>query len=482
MAAKTEAVKGRNAILAAVLALAVLSVAWLIWRAVERRTAVQPGIPAQPDLASWAPELPARLTAAVKQARGFVQPAAGLAELSRLYQANGFFDEASHCYDVLQQIQPTDARWPHLQASILASNGRLEEALPLYRRATTLAPDYLPARLRLGDVLLKANQTAEAAKVYGSILESNATEPYARLGLARCAIAGGDWSKARDNLQRCIAANPDFVGALSLLATVEEHFGDVAAANAIRERVNKREFVDLEDPWVDELMEDCYDPYRLSVAAAVEIFRGDTNRADRWLRRAILLSAQPAPYYRQLAKLQMGLKDYPAARRSFEQATALAPTDADAWALLVNLLLLMGDRSAAYRAVAAGLTHCPDSRALHYAHGRMLNEDGKYVQAIGELQEAKRLQPSEANAYVELAIIHFRLGEIEAGMAEMRDALVVQPDQPVALVVLGRDAIENGDLAAAREWIRRARLQSRVRPEDLQQLVGEFQKKFNQMP
>jgi tetratricopeptide (TPR) repeat protein len=423
-----------------------------------------------------------RAATAEKSARGFSAPVDGLAQLSRLYHANGFFDEALLCYEGLQRVRPHEARWPHLAASILANYGRLDEAQPLYTRAVALAPGYLPSRLRLGDVLLKANRTTDAARVYTDVLALNADNPYALLGLARCALAADDWGKAREQLQRAIAANPEFIGGLSLLATIEEHSGRLADADAIRARVNKREHLDVADPWLDGLLDDCYDPYRLSVAAAVASFRADTATAERYLLRAIEFSPAPAAYYRQLANLYVGMQNLESAKRSFERATALAPTDSDAWALYVKLLNDAGDRPAAYRTVTAGLAKCPDSPALHYAYGHMLHEDGRYPQALAELQQAKRLRPSEANAYLEIAAIHFRAGEIEAGLEQMRAVLDVQPDHPAALLTLANVAIERGDAAEARALIRRSRLQPKITAQDLGRLTSAYRQKFGQLP
>lgn len=482
VAAKTATVSRAKVIAISVLVLAGLTASLIGWWAWTEHAAIASDVPVPPDLSAWPEPLQQRVAAADRGARGYVRPARALRELARLYHANGFFDEAIACYETLQQSAPTDALWPHLHASILATNGQLEEAAPLYRRAVELAPTYLPAQLRLGDVLLKANHTAEAARAYRGVLARQRDEPYALLGLARCAIGEGSWEAARQQLLDCAQVNPEFVGGLSLLATVHDHFGETAQADAVRERINKREFVDLLDPWVEALLEDCYDPYRLSVAAAVAGFRDDHGSAERWLLKAIELAPKPAPYYRQLAKLQTWRKDYTAARQSFAQAVALAPSDSDAWTLLVGLLKTTGDRTAAYQTVVRGLENCPESRGLHFAYGQMLSEDGRFPQAIVELQQAKRIAPTEVNAYVELALVHFKLGEIEAGMDEMRAALAVQPDHPVALVMLARDAIARGDRAVAQDWIRRARLQRRVRPEDLQGLVAQFSEAFRAQP
>jgi tetratricopeptide (TPR) repeat protein len=455
---------------------------WFAWRATQEQAIVARRLPAAPDLRSWPVELQDRVARAESGARGYFRPATALAELSRLYHANGFFDEANACYEGLQHSEPREARWVHLPANILAGNGRLDEALPLFRRAVALAPDYLPARLRLADTLLKSNQTAEAARVYGEALARHQDEPFALLGLARVAVASGDWDKARDYTRRSLAAHPDFIGGLVFAVTVHEHFGETAEANAIRARISTREYTDVSDPWLDGVIDDCYDSYRLSVAAAVALARGDPTTAERWLLRAIAFSPQPAAFHRQLGKLYTRSKNDAAARRHFQDATRLAPTDSDAWALLVDLLSSTGDRAGAYRAVVAGLASCPDSRALHYAYGHMLTEDRRFPQAMVELRAAKRLQPNEANAYVDLALIHFQLGQIEHGVAEMQGALQVQPDHPLALTLLARRAIDVGDASAAEALFRRIRQQSRISSADIEQLTQSYRRQFGRPP
>lgn len=469
-------------ILVLALAGAVLVAGGFGWRVIEDRRAPAQYVPDQPNLEAWPAELKERLAAADKQARGYFRAAAGLEEIGRLYHANGFFDEAILCYEGLHVLQPREARWVYLRATILAREGRLEEADPLYREAIALSPDYAPSRLRLGEVLLKANRLGESRAVYTEVISKMGDEPYALLGLARGAMANGDWEQARALLLRSIARDPNFIGGLSLLATVHLHFGETAKAAMITDRVNRREFVDLPDPWLDRLIDDCYDPYYLSVAAAVANFRGDTAAAKQRLQRAIRLSSKPAPLHRQLGKLCFNAKKLTEARSHLEQATALDPTDPDAWITLVNVLLAAGDRQGAYRKVIEGIARCPESGALRFTRGHMLHEDGQLPAAAGELRESKRLRPSEAHAYVELALVYFKLGEVSAGIAEMKGALAAQPDHPVALVVVARDAIHHGDRAAAREWIRRMRAQSRVVAEDLKMVIAEFQQTFGELP
>lgn len=438
--------------------------------------------PAPPALETLPGEAQDRIYAADRTAQSLWRSRDGMADLARLYQANGFFEEALACYEGLRAVEPQNARWWHLPAVILAGLGRLEEAEPLFRGAAERAPDYLPAHIRAADVLVKANRVDEAQRIYEGVLARFGEQPYALLGLARVAIARDDWAAAEALLQRAIAVDANFVGGLALLATVHKQLGRHAEADRIAARVNRREFVDLKDPWADELLEDCYDPYYLSVAANVANYRRDPALAKRHLERAAAMAANPAPYLRQLGQLGFMTRNYEEAGRHLAKAVALAPTDAQAWTIWVNVLLGAGKRAEAYRVLLDGLAHCPDSGALRYVHGYLLNEDGQVARAIEELRLAKPLRSTQADVYVELARAYFKAGETEAGIAELKEALSVQPDHPYALVVVARYTIDHGDAVDAREWVRRIRQQTRIAPEDVELVLKEFQQKFGRSP
>jgi tetratricopeptide (TPR) repeat protein len=405
-----------------------------------------------------------------------------MAELALLYQANGFTDEALAGYAGLRAVDSRNAQWCHLPAVILAGQGRLDEAEPLFRRAAELAPDYLPAHVRAADVALKANRLDEAQRGYETVLVRFGEQPYALLGLARAAIARREWTRAEALLRRSLTADPNFVGGLSLLATVLKQLGREEEADEIAVRVNRREFVDLKDPWVDALLDDCYDPYQLSVAASVAIFRRDSVLAKRCLERAAALAPHPAPYLRQLGQLGYLTRNYVEAGNHLAKAVALAPTDAEAWTVWANVLLAAGNRQGAYRVLLDGLSHCPESGALRYVYGHLLNEDGQQARAIAELRMAKRFRSTQADVFIELANAYFKVGETEAGVAEMKEALRVQPDHPAALMVVARHAIDQGDAAAAREWISRIRQQTRLAPDAVELVLNEFQEKFGRSP
>lgn len=454
-----------------------------VWHARSTRAAVAAHVPPLPDAAALGSvALAERLHAAETRARGLFTATDGLAELATLLHANGFSSAALAAYVGLREIDPGNARWPHRQAHVLAGFGQLEEAIPLWRKATGLAPDYLPARLRLGDALLKSNQPAEAERVYREALGRAPQDPHAFLGVARVQMARAEWAAARNTLERGRQARPGFAGTLILLATVEERLGHEEAARALRAEIAMREFSDLPDPWLEEVLDACYDAYRLSVGSAVAAYSGAPGRAVELLDRAIRLAPDDGSYERQLGKLLFQLSRLPEARLHLERATRLAPHDSAAWSLLVDLLEKSGDPGGLRQALQSGLRHCPDSAALRYANGRQLARAGQVGAAIAEFRSAQRLKPDEARPFVDLALLFFQQDRIDEGLAELRGALVAEPDHPLAMSILARHAIETGDGPQARHWIGRLRRQHRFAREDLAALTAAFVEAFRQQP
>jgi tetratricopeptide (TPR) repeat protein len=449
---------------------------YLWWRAQARAEIFATAIPVQPDLSHWPVQMRERVAAAERKLTD--SPLDGLAELSRLYHANGFFAEAAQCYAGLEQLQPAEARWYHLHAIILAGYGDAVPALPLWQRAVRLAPDYLPAHLRLGDVYLKLNDFAAAEKVYRTILATHPDEPYAQLGVARCLFEAGRWENARAILEPLVAKTNYMLG-YDLIVTVFERLGREEQARAVRARNrDSGAYRDPVDPWVDQLADDCYDVYRLSLSSGAEQRHGNWDTALRRIEQAIALAPQQASLHFQLAGLHSARKSYTKARQGYELCTKLQPDFADGWAQFAFISELLGDRPTAERALADGLRNCPNSPGLHLQKARWLVRDKRPEEAIVEFRESIRLRPNEADAYLGLASACIGLGRNEEGLAAVDQALIAEPDHPGALGIRTFNAIVTRDELSARQWLRRCQNQPRVARKDLDQILQAYQQQF----
>lgn len=401
-----------------------------------------------------------------------------LGELAGLYQANGLLQEAMRLYAGLETLQPREPRWPHRHAVILAGYGEVEPALARWNRVMSLAPDYLPARLRLGDVLLKADRPAEAAALWTEVLRRVPDQPYALLGLARIDVEAARWTEARARLERVLALTHHALG-YDLIVSVCEQQGDLARAAEIRARAKASgAYREFPDPWIDELVDVCYDAYRLALEAGRDARGGNPTRARQLLERAIALSPTDVTHRFQLAGLLAEARDAAGAQQQLERCTQLAPTFADGWAHWAALRQQAGDAAGAAQIVGTGLQHCPDSPGLHLMRARQWRDAGRAADALGAYQTAIRLRPNEADAYLELATTLFRLERVPEGLTWLERGLAAEPEHPPTLALLALHAIGTGDEVAARSWLQRVARQPRVAPEQAVRLREAFRSQF----
>ena len=83
---------------------------------------------------------------------------------------------------------------------------------------------------------------------------------------------------------------------------------------------------------------------------------------------------------------------------------------------------------------------------------------------------------------MESADIFFRLNRVDDAAAQLRAALAAVPEHPVALFLLARYAIDQGDESAALDLVRRARAQVKIRTGDLAALEEAFRQRFGRRP
>jgi predicted Zn-dependent protease len=406
---------------------------------------------------------------------------AALTEFANLCHANGQLEAAANAYRALIKLEPGNARWPYRLASILAGYGRLDDALPLLRTTLQLAPDYFPARLTLGESLLKHNATAEAETVYRDALQREANNPYAMLGLARCDLDSRRWTSARAQLQRAVAAHPDFSDAHSLLASVFERLGNVDGAELERKRVQDGgHSVEPTDPWLEELINDCLDPYTLLIAASTAMAERRPNDALARLERGLELAPDNARLHRQLAKTKAVLGDLPTARLEMEKAVALEPSNDAIHLDLLAYLRQPSEAEALARAISRAVAACPTSPALQCEAAALAVQQGHLDEGAEHYLAAWRQSPDQTAAALEAATLYFRQKQPDRAVALLEDVLARRPEDSATLLMLLRHSIEGGEPRAA-DLLRRAR-EANASPTILAELNQRYQRRFGVVP
>lgn len=280
-------------------------------------------------------------------------PAAAV-ELGRLYLAAELLDPAATCFEELSRTAPADFRGLYLLAYTRQRQGRLDEAVALYRRALELEPTHLPARVRRGRALLDLGRAGDARADFERALDLDPTAPAAHQGLGRAAGELGDFESAVRHYQRALAIDPAATALHYPLSQAYRRLGRSEPARAHFARAGKVE-ARLDDPLTAPVLE-----------------------AAGSLQHHLLRGAEA-----------MARRDDLAAREAFEAALAITPGEVSASLGLAASHERLGDRASARRTLQAALSELADGPADRHQHAEILRSLGLLETAAGNDEAAR---------------------------------------------------------------------------------------------
>jgi tetratricopeptide (TPR) repeat protein len=226
------------------------------------------------------------LQSARDRAHGGGHSADDIRALAHLYHANRLYDEARASYELLA-AEPggLDAQDHYYLADIAQYQGDLDRAEAELRSVFRTAPDYLPARLALGNVLFKEGQAEDSKKEYTDVLASDADQPQAMFALAKIELLEGDDDAAVARLNALMSSHPEMTSGAGLFAQILDRRGDKVRMAEMTLVSRQRPEPEPADPWLDALLADCYDKQSLGLKFEEYYTCGEIDRAVPLLGR-----------------------------------------------------------------------------------------------------------------------------------------------------------------------------------------------------
>lgn len=367
-------------------------------------------------LESYPPSARQAIARASDAASARPDDAEAVGALGRVLHAWEQWEAASGAYARAEALAPRTPAWPYLHGLVLQRLARPAEAAAGFERAVALAPEDLPARLKLAETLLDAGDLDRSERLF-TALTAPESAPAVAFGLGRIAAARGRHADAIVQFERAVGLFPEFGSAHYALARSYRAVGRQDEARAALEKHAQygARWPALDDP----------------VAATVSALREDAG-----------------------ALLQRGVKradagDLAGAIADHEAALAGDASFAQAHANLIGLYGRTRDWARAevhYRAVVALAVNVADA---HYDYGVLLGLQERWDEAAAAYREALALNPLHAEAHNNLGQILERTRQFDAAMAEYRLAVDAQPGLRVARFNLGRMLIGLGRPADA---------------------------------
>lgn len=321
--------------------------------------------------------------------------------------------EAAHAvYTHAQSLAPTAFAWVYLDCVVLQRLASHAEAAACLRRAVALDASYLPARVKLAEVLFDAGLPDAAERMALRLVDEPASEAVGRLVLGRVAAARGRHEEAVAHLLRAKTLFPQWGAVHYALALSYRALGrsqDARLALQLHAR-DGPQWPSLDDP----------------VLAAVAGIRDDGRAL---LDRAIALARRG---------------DVPGAIAAHEDALQRDPTLFQAHANLIALYGQAGNWQQAEAHYRAALDLGGEVGDIHYDYGVLLGLQQRWGDAIKAYRRAIDVNPGHAVAHNNLGEALERTGQLRPALDAYREAVTRQPGFRVARFNAGRLLVASG--------------------------------------
>lgn len=330
---------------------------------------------------------------------------------------------------------PKDVRADFGRATALHREGRLDQAIDIYRRLLKGQPAVFEIQRLLILALLQAGRFRDANAAARKAREEHPSNPHAHLLLGAGLQAEAKWDRALSAFEAAAVLDPGLMEAHYLAGNMLANLGRLAEAVARFDRVLALE------------------PRAVEALANRSVALSRLGRAEEALRDCEqLVQLQPREPRHLLSKggtlLELGR--FREATAAAEAALRLAPHLADAHFLKGQGLTGQADVAGARDAFAAAVAAAPDRPMFQAALARTERQVGNYA-AAGALCEAVLAHDAAAaQVWQELAEVRREMRDLDGALAAVDKALAIEPTSPAALTTRARVLADLGRAAEAR--------------------------------
>jgi tetratricopeptide (TPR) repeat protein len=329
------------------------------------------------------------------------------------------------------------------QALTLQQQGRLADAVSLYREVLSKEPRNGDALHLCGLALARMGRVKDAVPVFAAAVSVQPSNPAMLTNLGSALNDLGQHAEAIACFDRAVALKPD-IGAA--------HRGRGIALTRLRR----------------------FDPALASMSQALRLMPNDAQvhsdlgvvleslgRLDEALKcfqRAVALNPRHVEAHHNRALVESALGQHSAALTSLDRALALRPQQPAAHANRGNVLRALGRPAEALLSYDRALAHRADDATVHHNRGMALADLERPADALASFDRALELAPPGAAAtHLCRGKVYLQLGKASEALASLERALALDAGEfeshfhhGVALGLLGRhgEAMASYDRAA----------------------------------
>lgn len=382
------------------------------------------------QLERYRPQLRSHLQGAYDAVQARPSDAEANGRLGMLLHAFEQLGSAEICYRRARRYDPKRFDWAYYLGLVQALAGENADAAANLEDATRIDPGYVPARIKLSEVLLLLGRLDESREVSAALLKEDPQIAPAYYWLGRVEAAKGDLAAAEKWYAKACDSWPTYGTAHYALALAYQKTGQPGQAQshmAVYQKYQANADPEPEDP-------------RLEAVRALD------NSALAHMMKAVDLE--------NAGQNQQAIAED-------EEAVRQDPKLVQAYANLISLYARAGESEKAEQAYQAVVAINPNLPQSHYDYGVFLVSRSRFADAEAAFRKAIEASPHYAEAHSNLGAMLERRAQIEDAAKEYRIAIEDKPNFRQARYQLGRLLLMQKKTAEAIENLRQT-----LTPED----------------
>jgi tetratricopeptide (TPR) repeat protein len=346
----------------------------------------------------------------------------------------GKLDEAEGVLWEVLSRDPKNAQALNLLGGVRLRQKRFAESETLLRRATSLAPEFLPACLNLARVFHDQGETDKEIVVLLDAVRLAPNDAEANSSLAAAYLKENDFHHALERLERIPRARlPD--SALPLLAACYLGLGSIAEARSL----------------VPAIMGRAAKNQELRVEFAEVLLDFDlANDALAILETAEKQQTPTSELFFALGRARERKGELLLAQKDFQRAARLNPNSVNALLALARLLAGQGHWQESMDILSRARTAAPDSPDVLRKFAAASLHAGHTANAVEAAQQLVKLRPGEPEALYLLGAAQLQNGDLEEARSTLENYAQLRSEEPLAFLALGMVELSLRDSSAAR--------------------------------
>jgi len=365
-------------------------------------------------------------------------------DLAKVYLQRGYGPDSVRELFLAIRYNGEDHEAYTMLAELLLRGREFHKAKEMAARMVEKWPDDRVAKLILAESMLGVGAPEDARELVAQVVKDDSQNARARFDLARLQVHDKKWAEAEKNLRVSWDLDPKGLRTPLALSQLLESRGNSQDAEIVLKRTADSHSGNVEP---------------LYALAGFYLRHRQLNQAEQCFRQIQSIDFANPKDRGALAVFYAITGRAEDAEKEFQRILASNPDDGLNWRRLAETEISLNKRDEARQIINDLVKKDSKDWEALLLSARLEVDDGKPDQALGELDQVKKLEPGSPMVHFQMARAYLLKGRLELAKGALTEALERAPDFLPARLTLGELELKSGQTELAIQTLRQAAAQ-----------------------